>query len=807
MPKVKKDNKYQKKYCEKQIEDAIHAIKNGMSKHAASKQYGVPRSTIQFRMSNAFVKTTPGPAPVLGRSGEDDLVNWIIDCQRKGFPVRKINVQTSVKEFLNQTKIKNPFRNNVPGNGWYKGLLRRNPILTERHPEGVTNASSCVSKNDIKNWFKEVYNYLAEHNYLHILEDPTRIFNSDETYFMVCPKMKNVIAPRGARNVYEIDRGNSKLNLTVLFTFSASGVTTPPTVVFPYKRLPASVGRSVPNDWGIGVTPSGWMNVELFYEYLKNIFYPYLKKEKIEFPVILFVDGHSSHVTLEVSKLCSELEIILICLYPNSTRMLQPADVSAFKPLKSMWKKSVLEWRQQNPTLSLSLDRMAPILKNAVDKFSPNGNTVRNGFKACGLYPWNPDAVDYTKCLGVKVKNIEAITINRPSNAATVSFETYAKVVGDDLLKELQLFSSQQVTAESKSTEFLILHQLFEEYTKVSNSTNNYDAQSAIVTDIVGDLKSNIFDKIDKTESDIRNNLKLNNIIAVDDKTDSYIIENSKLNNILVINEDESHIKDDLEINNIAIDETGCDIILYDLELNNEITTNEIKVNGIINDSELNNIAIIDEIESNVKNDLGINNIIIATGEPKININNLEVNSIVEYNETAYDNINNLELNNDLAADKTENNILDLSLSHRKDCSKKLKDFLPRPVTPTRKGKRFTERTSYAISSFEWKLNEEKKLERIKMEQKQKDNKKQQMLEKKKLAEKIKEQKKLARLQKQEKKMMSQKVKKEKIDNKENTDEKLKRTKKKKDQAILKPKILKNEIFPKKVRLVKNNAC
>lgn len=146
--------------------------------------------------------------------------------------------------------------------------------------------------------------------------------------------------------------------------------------------------------------------------YLKNIFYSYLKKEKTEFFVILFIDGHNSHVTLEISKLCSELEMILICLYPNLTRMLQPADVSTFKSLKSMWKRSVLEWRQQNPTQSLSLDRMVPILKNAVDKFSPDSNTVRN-VKACGLYPWNPDTVNYTKCLGAKTKNIEAITINR----------------------------------------------------------------------------------------------------------------------------------------------------------------------------------------------------------------------------------------------------------------------------------------------------------------------------------------------------------------------------------------------------------
>lgn len=291
-------------------------------------------------------------------------------------------------------------------------FLKRNAVLPERYPEGVTSASSCVSESDIRNWFVQIHNYLVEENYTHILEDPSRIFNSDETYFMVCPKMKPVITPRGARNVYEIDKGNTKLNLTVLFTFSASGVTCPPTLVYPYTRLPALVGRSVPNDWGIGVTPSGWMNGDLFFDYIKNIFYPYLLKLKITFPVILFIDGHSSHVTLEMSNLCSELEIILIFLYPNSTRILQPADVAAFKPLKTLWKKSVLEWRQKNPEQMLTLDRMAPILKDAIHNFSPDGSTAGNGFKACGLYPWDPDAVNYTKCLATKKLELSTIVVH-----------------------------------------------------------------------------------------------------------------------------------------------------------------------------------------------------------------------------------------------------------------------------------------------------------------------------------------------------------------------------------------------------------
>ena len=237
--------------------------------------------------------------------------------------------------------MKNPFHNNVPGSGWYKSFIKRNAFLSERYPEGVTSASSCVRESDIRNWFVQIHNYLVEENYIHILEDPSRIFNSDETYFMVCSKMKTGIAPRGARNVYEIDKGNAKLNLMVLFTFNASGVTCPPTLVYPYTRLPALVGRSVPNDWGIGVTPRGWMNSDLFFHYIKNIFYLYVIKLKITFLVILFIDGHSSHVTSEISNLCSELEIILICLYPNSTRILQPADVAAFKPLKPLWKKGV----------------------------------------------------------------------------------------------------------------------------------------------------------------------------------------------------------------------------------------------------------------------------------------------------------------------------------------------------------------------------------------------------------------------------------------------------------------------------------
>jgi len=90
------------------------------------------------------------------------------------------------------------------------------------------------------------------------------------------------------------------------------------------------------------------MKSETFYEFIANIFHPFLLQNNIKLPVILFVDSHKCHLTYQLNTFCSDLQIILVALYPNSTRILQPADVAAFRQLKEGWKKGVFEWRKQN---------------------------------------------------------------------------------------------------------------------------------------------------------------------------------------------------------------------------------------------------------------------------------------------------------------------------------------------------------------------------------------------------------------------------------------------------------------------------
>jgi hypothetical protein len=76
------------------------------------------------------------------------------------------------------------------------------------------------------------------------------------------------------------------------------------------------------------------MTSEVFYEYIANVFHPFLVSQGVVFPVVLFVDGRKSHLTYQLSVLCNELKIEVIALYPNATRILQPADVAVFHPVK-----------------------------------------------------------------------------------------------------------------------------------------------------------------------------------------------------------------------------------------------------------------------------------------------------------------------------------------------------------------------------------------------------------------------------------------------------------------------------------------
>ncbi|XP_062559413.1 uncharacterized protein LOC134224151 [Armigeres subalbatus] len=373
-----------------------------MSAKKAANHYGIPRSTIRSRLVLLKKLQTvfrPGPTTVLTQDEETELEEWVYDMQSRGFPVTKEMLLSNVKIFLDANPREHKFPQNMPGRTWVKLYLKRHPKMSLRTPEFVTKASATVSLSDIHSWYDKVELFLTKEGFMEILQDPRRIINGDETSFQLNPKNKTVFALRGSRNVYDVERTSSKLNITTMFSFFASGEAIPPTIIYPYKTIPKAVADSVPSMWGVAKSDTGWMTTPVFRDYIRNVLDPYLVAKKVKKPVMFIIDGHSSHINVETSKLCRQLGIVLIALYPNVTRIMQPADVSVFKPMKNAWPKAVQRFREKNPEGCVNAHNFATVLQDCL-RNSVTVKTIKNGFRASGLYPWDRNAIDPSKCLG-----------------------------------------------------------------------------------------------------------------------------------------------------------------------------------------------------------------------------------------------------------------------------------------------------------------------------------------------------------------------------------------------------------------------
>ncbi|CAG4973401.1 unnamed protein product [Parnassius apollo] len=385
-----------KDYKPEQMAHAIEAVrKEGQSVSAAAKRFGVPRITLHNKISGKSpMVCTMGPSTVLTTVEEDLLVKWAIASAERRFPITREQLLDSVQRIVTVQRKSTPFTANRPGKKWFSSFIKRHPILAERTAENLSSARNEVTEEQINNWFKEVDEYLAEKGLLEALKEPSRVFNADESAFFLAPKPGRVLVRRGEKHVYAAS-GDEKENLTVLLTANAAGTLAPPMIVFAYDRVPDRISSSVPGEWGIGKSETGWMTGETFYEFVTTIFNPWLIVKGIQKPILFFVDGHRSHLTLHLSKFCSENDIEIIALYPNSTHILQPMDISLFRPLKVYYRKPVIQWKMENSGNKLKKENFAPVFQKALKNITTD--CIKNGFRGGGLHPYGPQYIDMSK--------------------------------------------------------------------------------------------------------------------------------------------------------------------------------------------------------------------------------------------------------------------------------------------------------------------------------------------------------------------------------------------------------------------------
>ena len=124
---------------------------------------------------------------------------------------------------------------------------------------------------------------------------------------------------------------------------------------------------------------------EVFLKYLKEQVVPYKVKHEIRSPLLLLTDGVASHISIDINQFCEAHDIILFKLFPNTSHLTQPCDVSIFKSFKSKWKVTANTATRQNPiTVSNFAHLMLP------DWTAITKTTGKNGFRKAGIFPWEP---------------------------------------------------------------------------------------------------------------------------------------------------------------------------------------------------------------------------------------------------------------------------------------------------------------------------------------------------------------------------------------------------------------------------------
>ena len=87
-----------------------------------------------------------------------------------------------------------------------------------------------------------------------------------------------------------------------------------------------------------GISDSGWMDGANFLSWFTKLFLSAVSYLTETAPVLLFLDGHHSHISLELIRRAHGSNVLLLCLPPNTTHLLQSLDVGVFAPMKSVWR-------------------------------------------------------------------------------------------------------------------------------------------------------------------------------------------------------------------------------------------------------------------------------------------------------------------------------------------------------------------------------------------------------------------------------------------------------------------------------------
>ena len=330
---------------------------------------------------------------ILTDQQEQVLADYLLQASRIYFGLTMHEFRSLTFEFAIKNSIKIPTswqHNELAGKEWAHSFMKRHPVFSLRTPEPTSLARmSSFNKHNVGLFYDNLENVIEQYHFT-----PDRIFNCDETGVTTVQRPVKRIAEKGVKRVGAAVSQEKGILVTMCGTISAIGNSLPPFCVFPRVNtqplwedvLP--VGSKAEGH----AKASGWMTEDNFLSYLKH-FEKYARPSP-EFPVLLLLDNHASHVSLAGINFCREKNIVLLSFPPHCSHELQPLDKTVYGPFKAFFNQAADIWMRDplNAGKVMTIHNLPVLIAKAFPKaFTPIN--IKSGFEATGIQPFNRDRI------------------------------------------------------------------------------------------------------------------------------------------------------------------------------------------------------------------------------------------------------------------------------------------------------------------------------------------------------------------------------------------------------------------------------
>lgn len=336
-------------------------------------------------------------------------------------------VKTLAYDFAIAKNIRHPPSwdlNKAAGKHFYQIFMERHKEkISLRKPEATSLArSTAFNRATVKIFFDKLKLVMEKH-----LFTPENIYNLDETGISTVHVPGRVVAPKGVKQVGAMTSGERGANITVIGCINAVGNSIPPMMIFPRVNFREIMLNGAPPGTIGQAHKSGWSNGEKFYAFLKH-FITHVKPSKEE-PVLLLLDNHESHATVEAITLAKESGIVMLTFPPHTSHKLQPLDRTVFGSFKKHYSTEYSEWMLSNGGKPLSIYNAAECVGKAYPlSFTPMN--IQAGFRVSGIWPVNENIFSDDEFLSSSVTDRPLVDLATPDRSTANTPSTSREIVG-----------------------------------------------------------------------------------------------------------------------------------------------------------------------------------------------------------------------------------------------------------------------------------------------------------------------------------------------------------------------------------------